>query len=41
MLRSPNNPNKKVNKRQKVSSSSTIDGNINSPSYDRFDQELC
>ena len=40
VLRYPNNPNKEVNKRQKPSASSTIDGNINSPSYDRFDQEL-
>ncbi|XP_027932002.1 zinc finger BED domain-containing protein RICESLEEPER 2-like [Vigna unguiculata] len=37
VLRRPNNPNK----RQKVGSSSTIDGNINSPSYGRFDQEIC
>jgi len=41
VLRCPNNPNKEVNKRQKASASSTIDGNINSPSYGRFDQELC
>ena len=40
VLRCPNNPNKEVNKRQKVGSSSTIDGNTNSP-YGRFDQELC
>jgi len=40
VLRCPNNPNKEVNKRQKVCSSSTIDGNINSLSYGRFDQEL-
>jgi len=41
VLRCLNNPNKEVNKIQKVSSSSTIDGNINSPSYGRFDKELC
>ena len=41
VLRCPNKPNKEVNKRQKVGSSSTVDGNINSPSYGRYDQELC
>jgi len=41
VLRCPNKPNKEVNKRQKVSSSSIIYGNINSPSYGRFDQEHC
>jgi len=41
VLRCPNNPNKEVNTRQKVGSSSTIDGNISSHSYNRFDQELC
>jgi len=37
VLRCPNNPNKEENKRQKVGTSSTVDGNMNSPSYGRFD----
>jgi len=37
VLRCPNNPNKEVNKRQKVGSSSIIDGNTNSPFHGRFD----
>ena len=37
VLRCPNNPNNEVNKRRKASASSTIDGNINSPSCGRFD----
>ena len=41
VLRCPNNPNKEENKRQKVSASSTVNGNMNSPSYGRFDQEFC
>jgi len=41
VLRCPNNPNKEENKRQKVGASSIIDGNMNSPSYGRFDQEVC
>jgi len=41
VLRCPNNPNKEENKKQKVSAFSTVDGNMNSPSYCRFQQEFC
>ena len=41
VLRCPNNPDKQESKRQKVSASLTVDGNMNSPSYGRFDQEFC
>jgi len=41
VLRCPNNPYKEENKRQKVGASSTVYGNMNSPSYGRFNQEVC